>query len=199
MQTLLIAVATMIAYLIAYHTYGRWLATKIFRLDASASVPSIELNDDRDFVPTNRSVLFGHHFTSIAGTGPIVGPAIAVMWGWLPALVWVLSGVDPCRCRARFWRAGGVDAKSRPDGRRRRRASAESARTVAFFVHSVHGIDDRLGDFRSRDRVGLQAVSCVDFSLPRSDPDCDCDRNMAASQECPPAGPVAESHWRRCT
>jgi carbon starvation protein len=92
MTTLLIAVGTMIAYVIAYHTYGRWLARKIFKLDASASVPSIELNDDRDFVPTDKSVVFGHHFTSIAGTGPIVGPAIAVMWGWLPALVWVLLG-----------------------------------------------------------------------------------------------------------
>tara|TARA_R110002049_G_scaffold72490_3_gene187298 strand:- start:73379 stop:75421 length:2043 start_codon:yes stop_codon:yes gene_type:complete len=92
MQTLLIAVATMVAYLVAYHTYGRWLARKVFRLDAAAGVPSIELNDDRDFVPTDKSILFGHHFTSIAGTGPIVGPAIAVMWGWLPALVWVLLG-----------------------------------------------------------------------------------------------------------
>ncbi len=92
METLLIAVGTMVAYLVAYHTYGRWLANKIFRLDPRALVPSVELNDDRDFVPTEKSVVFGHHFTSIAGTGPIVGPAIAVMWGWLPALVWVLLG-----------------------------------------------------------------------------------------------------------
>ncbi|WP_417739939.1 carbon starvation protein A [Rosistilla oblonga] len=92
MTTLLIALGTMVAYLIAYNTYGRWLARKIFQLDDNAVVPSVELNDDRDFVPTDRSVLFGHHFTSIAGTGPIVGPAIAVMWGWLPALVWVLFG-----------------------------------------------------------------------------------------------------------
>ncbi len=92
METLLIALGTMVAYLIAYHTYGRWLARKIFKLDPSASVPSIELCDDRDFVPTAKSVVFGHHFTSIAGTGPIVGPAIAVMWGWLPALIWVLFG-----------------------------------------------------------------------------------------------------------
>lgn len=92
MATLLIAVGAMIGYLVAYHTYGRWLARKIFQLDPSAAVPSIELNDDRDFVPTDKSILFGHHFTSIAGTGPIVGPAIAVMWGWLPALIWVLLG-----------------------------------------------------------------------------------------------------------
>ena len=92
MNTLLIALGAMFAYLVAYHTYGRWLARKIFQLNPDASVPSIDLNDDRDFVPTDKSVLFGHHFTSIAGTGPIVGPAIAVMWGWLPALVWVLLG-----------------------------------------------------------------------------------------------------------
>jgi carbon starvation protein len=92
MQTLLIAVGALVGYLIAYHTYGRWLARKVFRLDPNAEVPSVALNDDRDYVPTDRSVLFGHHFTSIAGTGPIVGPAIAVMWGWLPALIWVLLG-----------------------------------------------------------------------------------------------------------
>ena len=92
MTTLLIALGSLVLYVVAYHTYGRWLARKIFRLDSNAPVPSIELNDDRDYVPTNKSVVFGHHFTSIAGTGPIVGPAIAVMWGWVPALLWVLFG-----------------------------------------------------------------------------------------------------------
>lgn len=92
MSTLLIALGSFVAFLIAYHTYGRWLARKIFRIDPEAVTPSVELNDDRDFVPTSRGVVFGHHFTSIAGTGPIVGPAIAIMWGWLPALLWVLLG-----------------------------------------------------------------------------------------------------------
>ncbi len=92
MTTLAIALGSLVFYLVAYHTYGRWLARKIFRLDALAPMPSIELNDDKDFVPTDKSVVFGHHFTSIAGTGPIVGPAIAVMWGWVPALLWVLFG-----------------------------------------------------------------------------------------------------------
>ena len=92
METLLIALGAMVLYLVAYHTYGRWLARKIFRLDPTARVPSEELKDDVDFVPTKKGVVFGHHFTSIAGTGPIVGPAIAVMWGWLPALLWVLFG-----------------------------------------------------------------------------------------------------------
>ncbi len=92
MTTLLIAVLTFVGYIVAYHTYGRFLARRVFRLDADAPVPSRQLRDDVDFVPTRKEVIFGHHFTSIAGTGPIVGPAIAVFWGWLPALLWVLFG-----------------------------------------------------------------------------------------------------------
>jgi len=92
MQTLLIAFGAGILYLVAYHTYGKYLARKIFKLDPDAVVPSVELNDNKDFVPTSKMVVFGHHFTSIAGTGPIVGPAIAVIWGWVPALLWVIFG-----------------------------------------------------------------------------------------------------------
>ncbi len=92
METLLIALGALVLYLIAYHTYGKWLARKIFKLDEKAIVPSVALNDDKDYVPTSKSVIFGHHFTSIAGTGPIVGPALAVIWGWVPALLWVLFG-----------------------------------------------------------------------------------------------------------
>lgn len=92
MSTLLISVAAFVGFIVAYHTYGRWLARKIFGLDADAQVPSQQLRDDVDFVPTKKEVIFGHHFTSIAGTGPIVGPAIAVFWGWLPALLWVVFG-----------------------------------------------------------------------------------------------------------
>ena len=92
MLTLLIAAGSFLAFIIAYHTYGRWLGSKVFGLDANAEVPSQQLRDDVDFVPTRKQVIFGHHFTSIAGTGPIVGPAIAVFWGWLPALLWVVLG-----------------------------------------------------------------------------------------------------------
>ena len=92
MSTLLVALASMVGFVVAYHTYGRWLSRKIFGLDVKANVPSQELRDDVDFVPTKKSVIFGHHFTSIAGTGPIVGPAVAVFWGWLPALLWVVLG-----------------------------------------------------------------------------------------------------------
>ncbi|MCG8584575.1 MAG: carbon starvation protein A [Pirellulales bacterium] len=92
MTTLLIAVASFVGFIVAYHTYGKWLARKIFGLDPDAVVPSQQLQDNVDFIPTKKEVIFGHHFTSIAGTGPIVGPAIAVFWGWLPALLWVVFG-----------------------------------------------------------------------------------------------------------
>ncbi len=92
MSTLWVALASMVGFIIAYNTYGRWVAKKLFRTSESALVPSHELRDDVDFVPTRRSIIFGHHFTSIAGTGPIVGPAMAVFWGWLPAVLWVVFG-----------------------------------------------------------------------------------------------------------
>lgn len=92
MQTLAIALGALVLYLVAYHTYGKFLARKIFKLDPEATVPSVELEDGKDYVPTQKGVIFGHHFTSIAGTGPIVGPALAVIWGWVPALLWVLFG-----------------------------------------------------------------------------------------------------------
>jgi len=92
MQTLAIALGALVLYLVAYHTYGRFLARKIFKLDPAARVPSVEMEDGNDYVPTRKGVIFGHHFTSIAGTGPIVGPALAVIWGWVPALLWVLFG-----------------------------------------------------------------------------------------------------------
>lgn len=92
METLAIALGALVLYFVAYHTYGRWLARKIFRLDPDRVPPSVEFEDGSDYVPTSKGVVFGHHFTSIAGTGPIVGPALAVIWGWVPALVWVLLG-----------------------------------------------------------------------------------------------------------
>ncbi|MDR1270687.1 MAG: carbon starvation protein A [Planctomycetaceae bacterium] len=92
MSTLLIALVSFFGFIVAYNTYGKFLARKIFQLSSDEVVPSVELQDNIDFVPTNRYVIFGHHFTAIAGTGPIVGPTIAVIWGWLPALLWVVFG-----------------------------------------------------------------------------------------------------------
>ncbi len=92
MEVLILMVVCGGGYLIAYHTYGRFLAKKIFKLDPAAPVPSKELEDGVDYVPARKGIIFGHHFTSIAGTGPIVGPAIGIIWGWLPAILWVTLG-----------------------------------------------------------------------------------------------------------
>ncbi|MGM0633545.1 MAG: carbon starvation CstA family protein [Pseudomonadota bacterium] len=72
--------------------YSRFIAYRIYRLDPDFETPAHELNDGVDYVPTNKYVLWGHHFTSVAGAAPIVGPAIAVYWGWAPALLWVVFG-----------------------------------------------------------------------------------------------------------
>jgi carbon starvation protein len=92
MESILIAVVAGVGYVIAYNTYGRYLSQKVFGLSADNRTPSHELNDGVDYVPTKKQVIFGHHFTSIAGTGPIVGPAIGIIWGWVPALLWVFLG-----------------------------------------------------------------------------------------------------------
>ncbi|MGP1308837.1 MAG: carbon starvation CstA family protein [Phycisphaerales bacterium] len=91
MQALALTLLAGVALILAYVTYGRWLA-RLFTLREDSTTPAVLLRDGRDFIPTAKSIVFGHHFTSIAGTGPIVGPAIAVMWGWLPALLWVVFG-----------------------------------------------------------------------------------------------------------
>lgn len=92
MDALLLMLICGAGYLLAYHTYGRFLARKIFQLKPDAPVPSREFQDGVDYVPSRKEVIFGHHFTSIAGTGPIVGPAIGIIWGWLPAILWVTLG-----------------------------------------------------------------------------------------------------------
>jgi carbon starvation protein len=92
MDVILLMAVTFTGYLIAYHTYGKFLAKKIFKLSDEHIVPSVEFQDGSDFVPTRKGIIFGHHYTSIAGTGPIVGPAIGIIWGWIPALVWVFVG-----------------------------------------------------------------------------------------------------------
>ncbi len=92
MNSLVIAVVMLGGYYIAYHTYGKFLARKIFKLKPDAVCPSEEFRDDHDFIPTEKHVLFGHHYTSIAGLGPIVGPAIAIIWGWVPAVIWIFFG-----------------------------------------------------------------------------------------------------------
>jgi len=92
MNSVVIALVALGSFYMAYKVYGRFLARKVFDVDAGRPTPAHVLRDDVDYVPTDRKVLWGHHFTSIAGAAPIVGPAIGVIWGWLPALLWVVLG-----------------------------------------------------------------------------------------------------------
>ena len=87
-----IALMAFAALVLAFFTYGRFVARRVYRLDPNRRTPAHELEDGVDYVPTRVPVLFGHHFASIAGLGPILGPAIAVIWGWLPAVLWVVLG-----------------------------------------------------------------------------------------------------------
>ena len=93
MNTLPIALIALSGLALGYRFYSRYLADRLFGLRADEPVPSIEQRDDVDFVPTSREVLWGHHFSSIAGAAPILGPAMAIVWGWVPALLWVVVGV----------------------------------------------------------------------------------------------------------
>jgi carbon starvation protein len=92
MGALVIMVLAFTGYIVMYQLYGKYIGSKIFALSGEVKTPSVELEDGMDYVPTKKEVIFGHHFTSIAGTGPIVGPAIAIIWGWMPALLWVFLG-----------------------------------------------------------------------------------------------------------
>ncbi|RME81431.1 MAG: hypothetical protein D6785_09005, partial [Planctomycetota bacterium] len=92
MNAILLALLTLAGYLVAYFTYGRFIARKILGLNPDLPTPATIKKDGVEYVPTNSFVLFGHHFASIAGLGPILGPAIAVIWGWLPAVIWVFFG-----------------------------------------------------------------------------------------------------------
>lgn len=92
MSSAVLLVIGLAAFLTGYRIYARYIARHIYRLDPDYETPSHTLEDGVDYVPTNRHVLFGHHFTSVAGAAPIVGPAIAVIWGWLPAFLWVVVG-----------------------------------------------------------------------------------------------------------
>lgn len=92
MNAALLAFFSIFCFFLSYLFYSRYLGKKIYELDSNIITPAHEFKDGIDYVPTNKHVLFGHHFTSIAGAAPIVGPAIAVIWGWLPAILWVVIG-----------------------------------------------------------------------------------------------------------
>ena len=92
MQSVVIVLLGIVGMLFGWFFYSKFIAEKIFKMDDNFVTPAHELEDGVDYVPTNKVVLWGHHFTSVAGAAPIVGPAIAVYWGWVPAVLWVVFG-----------------------------------------------------------------------------------------------------------
>ncbi|MFC5523055.1 carbon starvation CstA family protein [Polaromonas jejuensis] len=92
-NALWVVVAALAVYLIAYRFYSQFIARHVLSLDAKRATPAMRHNDGLDYVPTNKFVLFGHHFAAIAGAGPLVGPVLAAQMGYLPGMLWILAGV----------------------------------------------------------------------------------------------------------
>jgi carbon starvation protein len=95
MNAAILGVLVFCVFVLAYRYYGRFLTDRIFSLkdENPQDIPSKKFKDNIDFVPTDKHILFGHHFSSIAGAAPIVGPCVAVIWGWVPAVAWIVLGV----------------------------------------------------------------------------------------------------------
>ena len=91
-------VAAVCTYLIGYRFYSGWIAARVCRLDATRATPAERLDNGRDFMPTHRSIVFGHHFAAIAGAGPLVGPTLAAQFGYLPGTLWLLVGAVLAGC-----------------------------------------------------------------------------------------------------
>ncbi len=92
MNAIVLVIIGLGAMTLGYRFYSKFIAEKIYRLDPHFETPAHAMRDDVDYVPTHRFVLWGHHFTAVAGAAPIVGPAVAIIWGWVPAFLWVVLG-----------------------------------------------------------------------------------------------------------
>src|SRR6059058_6572831 len=91
-NALWLVVAAVCTYAVGYRFYSKFIAAKVLLLDPLRATPAERLENGRDFVPTNKWVVFGHHFAAIAGSGPLVGPVLAAQFGYLPGTLWVLAG-----------------------------------------------------------------------------------------------------------
>jgi carbon starvation protein len=129
-----LVIAAVCTYAVGYRFYSRFLATRVFALDDRRATPAERLDNGVDFVPTNRWVLFGHHFAAIAGAGPLVGPVLAAQFGYLPGTLWLIVGVVL---------AGAVQdfvilfASMRRDGKSLGQMAREEINTVAGFTAMV--------------------------------------------------------------
>ena len=97
-NALWLIVAAVCIYALAYRFYSAWIAARVLTLDATRATPAERLDNGRDFVPTNKWIVFGHHFAAIAGPGPLIGPTLAVQFGYLPGALWILVGAVVTGC-----------------------------------------------------------------------------------------------------
>ncbi|MBV8702392.1 MAG: carbon starvation protein A, partial [Acetobacteraceae bacterium] len=93
-----LVIGAVCSFLVAYRFYSRFVAVRAAGVDPARATPAVQRNDGLDYVPTNRYVLFGHHFAAIAGAGPLVGPVLAAQMGYLPGTLWILAGAVFAGC-----------------------------------------------------------------------------------------------------
>ena len=127
--------ASVCVYLIGYRFYSLYIADKVLKVDATRMTPAFRHNDGLDYVPTNKVILFGHHFAAIAGAGPLVGPVLAAQMGYLPSMLWILIGVVI---------AGAVQdymvlfVSTRRDGRSLGELVKTEMGTIRVLLHLLH-------------------------------------------------------------
>ena len=109
-----LVVAAACIYVLAYRFYGLWLAKQVVELNNQRVTPAVRLNDGVNFHPTNKYVLFGHHFAAIAGAGPLLGPVLAAQFGFLPGFLWLVIGAVLAGAGTGLHHPGGVDAAEWP-------------------------------------------------------------------------------------
>ena len=146
MPPVLVVLACFAVYVVGYVFYSRFIATKIFALRADHPTPAHTMEDGIDYVPTHKLVLFGHHYASITGLSPMLGPAIAVIWGWLPAMLWVVFGAILVGCVHDFGalvisvRARGMSIGAIAESLMGRRAKALMHAIIFFAIALAMGV-----------------------------------------------------------
>jgi carbon starvation protein len=146
MPPVLVVLVCFAFYVVGYVVYSRFIANRIFELRADHPTPAHTMEDGIDYVPTHRLVLFGHHYASITGLSPMLGPAIAVIWGWLPAMLWVVLGAILVGCVHDFGalvvsaRARGLSIGSIAESLMGKRAKSLMHAIIFFAIALAMGV-----------------------------------------------------------
>ena len=168
-MTALVTAVCLVVYFLGYRFYAGYLSKKVFALDPTRPTPAHTLRDDVDYVPTRPAVLFGHHFASITGLSPMLGPAVAVIWGWAPAMAWVVFGALLVGCVHDFgalvvsMRARGMSIGKVTEGIVGRRAK------TLFHLIIFFGIALAMGVFVYVIAVMLSITDAWDPARPHAD------------------------------